>query len=192
MPISEGTRKKRPTASFTAAPTAMPRKIHTLPDESAAVARRTSAQAVPSGYGRSRSSMRSRRSGIIAESPRSAPRKQSATTWRYGGATPQRKSAGIVKIEPVASDVEAEPIVCERFASRMEPFAPKSRKSATVMTAAGIDAETVSPTRRPRYAFAAPKTRPRTTPAATAFAVNSGMDSPSGETPCGVDTVSGL
>ena len=63
--------------------------------------------------------MRSRRSGIIAESPRSAPRKQSATTWRYGGATPQRKSAGIVKIEPVASDVEAEPIVCERFASRI-------------------------------------------------------------------------
>ena len=193
-PISGGTRKSSPTMIFMAAPTAMPRKIQTLPLESAAVARRTSAQAVPSGYGRSRSSMRSRRSGIIAERPRSAPRKQSATTCRYGGAVPQRKSAGIVKIEPVASEVDAEPIVCERFASRIEPFAPKSRKSATVMTAAGIEAETVRPTRRPRYAFAAPKTRPRTTPAATALAVNSGTDSPRAETPGGADadTVWGL
>jgi hypothetical protein len=41
------------------------------------------------------------------------------------------------------------------------------------MTAAGIDAETVMPTRRPRYAFAAPKTMPSTTPMVTASSVNS-------------------
>ena len=66
---------------FTSAPTAMPRKIHALPLESAAVARSTSAQAVPSGYGSSAcaSTIRRRRSGIIAERPRRAPRKQSAT-----------------------------------------------------------------------------------------------------------------
>ena len=60
------------------------------------------------------------------------------------------------------------------------------------MTAAGIDAETVSPTRRPRYAFAAPKTRPSTIPEATAFAVNSGIDSSGEGGPFCTDTVSGL
>jgi hypothetical protein len=63
---------------------------------------------------------------------------------------PQRKRAGIVKIVPDASDVEAEPMVCDRFASRMVPRARKSLKRATVITAAGIDADTVMPTRRPR------------------------------------------
>ena len=148
MPTSDGMAKSRDTTIFTSAPTAMPRKIHALPLESAAVARSTSAQAVPSGYGSSAcaSTIRRRRSGIIAERPRRAPRKQSATTCRYGGAAPQRNSAGIVKIVPVASAVEAEPIVCERFASRIVPFRPRSRKTATVRTAAGIEADTVSPT----------------------------------------------
>ena len=63
---------------------------------------------------------------------------------------PHRKSAGIVKIVPVASDVEAEATVCERLASRIVPGDRKSRKTATVITAAGIEAETVMPTRRPR------------------------------------------
>ena len=63
---------------------------------------------------------------------------------------PQRKSAGIVKIVPVASDVEAEATVCERLASRIVPVERKSRKAATVITAAGIEAETVMPTRSPR------------------------------------------
>ena len=55
-----------------------------------------------------------------------------------------------VKIEPVAKAVEAEPIVCERLASRIVAFRPRAAKMATVMTAAGIEAETVIPTRRPR------------------------------------------
>ena len=86
---------------------------------------------------------------------------------------PQRKSAGSVKMVPVASAVEADPIVWEMFASRIVPRLPSTRKKATAMTAAGIEAETVSPTRSPRDAFAAPKTSPRTTPAATARNVNS-------------------
>src|SRR5262245_19435769 len=82
-------------------------------------------------------------------------------------------SAGMVKIVPLASEVEADPIVCDRLASRIVPRARNSRKSATVITAAGIDAETVRPTLRPRYAFAAPSMMPSTTPATTALAVNS-------------------
>jgi len=54
-----------------------------------------------------------------------------------------------VKIVPVARAVEADPIVWDRFASRMVPFARKALKNATVITAAGIEAETVIPTRSP-------------------------------------------
>ena len=56
----------------------------------------------------------------------------------------------MVKMEPVASEVEAEPMVCDRLASRRVDFWPRSLNIATVMTAAGIEAETVIPTRRPR------------------------------------------
>ena len=57
----------------------------------------------------------------------------------------------MVKIVPVASEERAEPMVCERFASRIVPVAPpQSGSSATVSTAMGIDVETVMPTRRPR------------------------------------------
>ncbi len=134
----------------------MPRKIHALafaaPLDSCAVARSTSAQAVPSGYGNSSCALtiNSRRSGTIAAMPSSAPRNASATTCRYGGVAPHRKSAGMVKIVPVASAVEAEATVCERLASRIVPRTRNRRKTATVITAAGIDADTVMPTRRPR------------------------------------------
>ncbi len=166
---------------MTAAPTAIPRKIQALPlaapSLSPLVARSTSAQAVPSGYGSSSCAVTisSRRSGIIADRPRRPPRNASATTCMYGGTMPQRKSAGIVKMVPVASAVEAEATVCERLASRIVAFERRSRKAATVITAAGIDAETVIPTRSPRYAFAAPNTMPSTTPVATAFRVNSAV-----------------
>ena len=57
----------------------------------------------------------------------------------------------MVKIVPAASDELAEPMVCERLASRIIPRPPPSAlKKATVRTAMGIDVETVSPTRRPR------------------------------------------
>ena len=87
---------------------------------------------------------------------------------------PQRKSAGS-EDRPVASDVEADPIVCEMLASRIVPRRRSARKAATVITAAGIDAATVRPTRNPRYALAAPNTSPSRTPATTALSVNSAM-----------------
>ena len=46
-----------------------------------------------------------------------------------------------MKIVPVASAVEAEATVCERLASRIVPRMRNRRKTATVITAAGIDAE---------------------------------------------------
>jgi hypothetical protein len=58
--------------------------------------------------------------------------------------------AGMVKMVPLASAVEADPIVCDRFASRIVPRTRNMPNNATVMTDAGIDAETVRPTRRPR------------------------------------------
>ncbi len=87
---------------------------------------------------------------MIAARPSTPPRKQRATTCPYGGAMPQRKRAGMVKMVPDASDVEAEAMVWDRFASRRVALARKRRNRATVMTAAGIDADTVMPTRRPR------------------------------------------
>lgn len=43
------------------------------------------------------------------------------------------------------------------------------------ITAAGMEAETVMPTLNPRYAFAAPKTTARITPATMEVIVNSGV-----------------
>jgi hypothetical protein len=55
-----------------------------------------------------------------------------------------------VKIVPVASEVDAEATVCDRLASRIELPERNARNAATLITAAGIEAETVIPTRRPR------------------------------------------
>ena len=81
-----GTGTASEISSFTAAPTAMPRKIQALPPAPPLVARSTSAHAVPSGYGSSSCActISSRRSGIIADRPSRPPRKASATTCRYG------------------------------------------------------------------------------------------------------------
>ena len=143
-------------SSFTAAPTAMPRKIHALALRaslpSRVVARSTSAQAVPSGYGSSSCAwtISRRRSGTMAAMPSTAPRNASVTTCRYGGTMPHRNSAGMVKMVPVASEVDAEATVCDRLASRIVPRVRSRLKTATVMTAAGIEADTVMPTRSPR------------------------------------------
>ncbi len=163
-------------------------KIHLPPEDSAAVAPSTSAQAVPSGYGSSSAllTISSRRSGIMALIPRTAPSSASKATCQNGGVIPHRKSAGIVKIVPEASDELAEPIVCDMFASRIIPPGrlPMTRNAATVSTAMGIDVDTVSPTRRPRYALAAPKRTPKTIPATAARRVNSATDSLRGDGGC--------
>ena len=66
---------------------------------------------------------------------------------------PHKNRAGKVKMTPLATELEAEPTVCDRFASRMLLFTPLARSvrnNATVITATGIEVEIVSPARRPR------------------------------------------
>ena len=87
-------------------------------------------------------------------------------------------SAGIVKIVPDASEELALPIVCARFASSTVPPRAKTRNAATDSTAIGIEVETVSAALSPMYAFAAPKTIPKTSPQATALNVSSAAPLP--------------
>ena len=61
--------------------------------------------------------------------------------------------SGVIVSNQLATELEAEPTVCDRFASRMLASAPsflKAWNAATVMTATGIDVLTVSPARSPR------------------------------------------
>ena len=112
--------------------------------------------------------------------PSSPPLMARIVIWRRFVSKPQRKSAGSVKITPLATELEAEPTVCDRFASRMllrRPPARSARKSATVITATGIEVEMVRPARRPKYALEAPNRIPNKIPATTAFSVTSAGDS---------------
>ena len=59
--------------------------------------------------------------------------------------------------------------------SRIEFLRIKIRITPIAITAAGIDAETVIPTRRPRYAFAAPNTTAKRTPIIIEVTVISGV-----------------
>lgn len=58
--------------------------------------------------------------------------------------------AGRVKIAPAATDSPAEPIVWTMLFSRMESRRSSTRMIPIEMTAAGIEADTVMPTRSPR------------------------------------------
>ena len=62
----------------------------------------------------------------------------------------QRNSAGMVKIAPAARDSPAEPIVWTILLSRMEFLRRITRITPMEITAAGMEADTVIPTRRPR------------------------------------------
>ena len=70
------------------------------------------------------------------------------------GLKPHKNSAGMVKITPEAKDELAEPIVWEMLFSRMVVPLPKraleKRKKATVITATGIDVDTVKPAFNPK------------------------------------------
>ena len=97
------------------------------------------------------------------------------------GAPPATRkiSAGIVNTTPPATDSPAEPIVWTMLFSRIvEP--PSFFSTEIASTAIGIDAETVSPARSPRYTVDAPKITPKTTPMRMAFAVNSAGDCDAG------------
>ncbi len=86
------------------------------------------------------------------------------------------KSAGIVKMIPDASELEADPTVWEKLASSSvdpTPTTESARNSAIVRTATGMEVEIVNPTRSPRYAFAPPNRIPNTMPEIAAFRVNS-------------------
>ena len=65
------------------------------------------------------------------------------------GDCPHRKSTGRVKMTPAAKDSPAEPTVCTMLVSSRVPLR-RALNTATPMTAAGMEAETVSPTLSPR------------------------------------------
>lgn len=85
-----------------------------------------------------------------------------------------KNKAGRVKIAPAATDSPAEPMVCTKLFSRMESLRKMTRMIPIEITAAGIEAEIVIPTRSPRYAFAAPNTIARRIPIKREVTVNSG------------------
>jgi len=81
--------------------------------------------------------------------------------------------AGRVKITPAARLSPLEAAVCTMLFSRMFELR-NIRKMAIEMTAAGMDAETVMPANRPRYAFAPPSSAESTMPSTIALMVTSG------------------
>src|SRR5712691_2287589 len=81
-------------------------------------------------------------------------------------------SAGKVKMTPAARDSPAEPVVCTILFSRMVER-PKARRILMDKTEMGIDAETVSPARRPTYTVTAPNSNPQSAPRMTARMENS-------------------
>ncbi len=145
-------------------------------------ARSTSAQAVPSGYGKTPCSLTisALRSGTIKNTPSRPPRSAISVISIIPGlsilpSAAHKKSAGSVKIAPAASDSPAEPIVCTKLLSRIEFFRIIIRITPIEITAAGIDADTVIPTLRPRYAFAAPNITDKSTPIIIEVTVISGV-----------------
>ena len=93
-----------------------------------------------------------------------------------------------MKITPAATDSPAEPVVCTMLFSRIVDR-PKARRMLMERTEIGIEAETVSPARRPTYTETAPKRMPNSAPRITARRVNSrglssaptnGLNSPGG------------
>ena len=87
---------------------------------------------------------------------------------------PREIKAGIVNMTPAASDSPAEPVVCTMLFSRMVER-PNARRMLMDRTEIGMDAETVSPARRPTYTVTAPKSSPKSAPRITARRVNSLM-----------------
>ena len=158
----------------------MPKKTVFAPLPPSSPASSTSAHAVPSGYGSTPCSftINALRSGTIKSTPKTPPHKASAVMVNKSGvsafpSSAHKNNAGSVKMAPAANDSPAEPIVCTRLLSKIELRRSKPRRIPIDTTAAGIDADTVIPTRSPRYAFAAPKTTANKTPTITAVMLNS-------------------
>ena len=115
--------------------------------------------------------------------PSSPPIKAVMKIWKtvmvYSPGTMKevRKKAGIVKITPAASDSPEEPMVCTMLFSRIVPLrAPiffNTPNIATDITATGMEALMVNPTRNPTAALAAANNIPKTLPMTAALMVNS-------------------
>src|SRR5882724_8975998 len=130
----------------------------------------TSAQATPSGYGRSDCVTRARRSGIEYITPRIPPNAQIANEIQKGKPVHQP-----IMIKPGSTKIiddnvpAAEATVCTMLFS-WTVASRKPRSIAIEITAAGIDVEKVRPALRPKYTLAAvntsvmmmPTIRPRT------------------------------
>ena len=110
----------------------------------------TSAQATPSGYGRSDCDTSARRSGIEYMTPRIPPRAQMANETQYGKPVhqPIMTMPGSTKMmdEMVPA---AEATVCTMLFSRIE-VPRRARSTAIEITAAGIEVAKVSPALSPK------------------------------------------
>jgi len=108
----------------------------------------------------------------MKSTPNTPPSKASVPIFITDGAKPQRKRAGMVNMVPEASDEDADPVVCAMLFSRIDVL-PQIflviLKNATAMTASGIEVEMVSPTLKPKYAFAVPKKMPNKAPTKSAL-----------------------
>src|SRR5271154_1058558 len=142
-----------------APPSPSPQKTRPANDPPRSPATRTSAQAVPSGNVRLPCSltMSWRRSGIMNSTPSHPPRSARKKMRQYSvlSEKPRKINAGMVKITPAATDSPAEPVVCTILFSRIVDR-PKARKILIESTAIGMEAETVSPARKPTYTETAP------------------------------------
>ena len=107
--------------------------------------------------------------------PKRPPKTDNRTRVDRLGASFIRNKAGAVKITPAARPSPTEAIVWTILFSSIETFFEKSLNAAIERTAAGMDAETVVPTFKPRYVFPIPKISPKKQPKTMALKVISGV-----------------
>src|SRR5713101_9136151 len=117
--------------------------------------------------------MSCRRSGTMKSTPSHPPRSANGKIRQNVNSEPKPRkiNAGIVNMTPAASDSPAEPVVWTMLFSRMVER-PKARRMLMESTEMGIEAETVSPARKPTYTVTAPKSNPKSAPRIRARMVN--------------------
>src|SRR5690625_2459574 len=140
--------------NLNAAPTPSPPNTSDAPLPPSSPATRTSAQAVPSGYGNVSCSftISARLNGIIRTVPSTPPANAIMVIVKRLGFKYQINKAGNVKITPAASDSPVDVIVCTILFSKMDVRFIISHNIAIDITAAGMDAETVIPKISPKQA----------------------------------------
>ena len=122
--------------------------------------------------------MNNLRKAIVNIVPRRPPKIaiRKVSTHSISCHIPKTSRAGTVNITPAASDSPALAIVwTELFSRIVTSLNLNPLRISILITAAGIDADTVIPTYKPRYAFAAVITPPNSTPITTTLVVNSLM-----------------